>query len=138
MQRYAMETGQDHAGAPHAKLSGRVHRRWKCVGPAEVRVYPEGVKASGSMVDLSLHGCCVQLGAPLDAGAFARVEVLFSVKGNTLQLAGVIRHREGNLRAGIEFTNVSLRKKDEIKAVVIDLLETQQLQGYVGRRARIF
>jgi c-di-GMP-binding flagellar brake protein YcgR len=138
MQRYALENGRERAGAGHTKLSGRAHRRWKCTGPAEVRVYPEGSKASGSLVDLSLHGCCVQLGAPLDAGAFARVEVLFSVKGNTLQLAGVIRHREDNLRAGIEFTNVSVRKQEEIKSVVIDLLETQQLQGYVGRRARAF
>jgi hypothetical protein len=136
MQRYALETGKDHAGGPHTKLSGRAHRRWKCAGPAELRIYPEGVKTTGSLVDLSLHGCCVQLGAPLDAGAFAHVEVLFSVKGNTLQLAGVIRHRQENLRAGIEFTNVSARKLDEIKTVVVDLLETQQAQGYIGRRAQ--
>jgi hypothetical protein len=138
MQQFAVDTGWEKAGASLSKVSGRKHRRIKCSGPAEIRVYPEGLKASGSVVDLSMKGCCIQLGSPLAVGAFARVEVLFSVKGSTLQLAGVIRHRQDNLRTGIEFTNVSLRKGEEIRSVVLDLDETQQAQGYAQRQARMF
>ena len=114
------------------RISLRRYRRYKCGGPAELHVYPEGHKTLGSIVDLSLHGCCVQLSEPLRTGAFAHVEVLFRVRGDTLRMPGVIRHREQNLRAGIEFTGLSERKTEAILTVVRELWETQQQQGYIG------
>ena len=138
MQHFAVDTGWDRTGAGLTKVSGRKHRRLKCSGPAEIRVYPEGLKATGSVIDLSMKGCCVQLSAPLAVGAYAHIEILFSVKGSTLQLAGVIRHRQDNLRAGIEFTNVSMRKYEEIRTLVVDLDETQKAQGHAQRQARMF
>lgn len=135
MPQFALETGWETSKHP-TKVSARRFRRYKCGGPAEIRVYPEGVKTVGAIVDLSVQGCCVQLGEPLDVGAYAHVEILFSVKGSTLQLAGVIRHRQNNLRAGIEFTNLSHRKNEEVRTVVRELFEAQQQQGFIGRQAR--
>jgi len=135
MLHYAQPEWKETSGEPQA-VSRRSHRRLKCAGPAQIRVYPEGETATASLVDLSLHGCCVQLSAPLQVGAYPHVEVLFSVKGSTLQLAGVIRHREEDLRAGIEFTHVSHRKMAEIRAVVVDLFETQTAQRLRSHQAR--
>ena len=135
MLRYAQSEWTETSGEIQA-VSRRSHRRLKCTGPAQIRVYPEGETATASLVDLSLHGCCVQLSEPLQAGAYPHVEVLFSVKGSTLQLAGVIRHRENDLRGGIEFTHVSHRKMSEIKAVVVDLFETQAAQRLRTRQVR--
>jgi hypothetical protein len=126
MPQPALESAWETPRAVRSPISNRKYRRLRCVGPAEVSVYPEGQKTTGSVVDLSLHGCCVRLGAPLRAGAFARVEVLISVRGNTLRLAGIVRHRQEDLRTGIEFTDVSLRRKEEIRDLLVELWEAGQ------------
>jgi hypothetical protein len=133
MQAYALDSGWDAAEHPQRQAARR-YRRYKCGGPAEIRVYPEGIETKGAMIDLSVHGCCVQLGEPLAVGAFARVEILFQVKGSTMRLGGVIRHRQEDLRTGIEFTNLSIRKSEEVRTAVRELYEAQTQQGYIGSR----
>jgi c-di-GMP-binding flagellar brake protein YcgR len=101
----------------------RAYRRLKCTGTAEILVLPDGPKATGTVVDLSLRGCCIALSSTLKAQAYARVEVQLCVRKITLKLAGALRHRQQNLRTGIEFINVSQRKEAQIQELIVELFE---------------
>lgn len=109
-----------HAAAPKCR---RVHPRLECKGIVRMRLLPCGAFVDGALVDLSIRGCCILLEAP-DAGeADACVEVLLKVKGTTLRLNGTIRHVSRKARTGIEFAEVSPRKKKQIEELMSELLE---------------
>jgi c-di-GMP-binding flagellar brake protein YcgR len=104
--------------------SRRAHPRLKFNGRAEIRVLPDVQKFSGTIVDLSLGGCCIELGGPIRADAFCRVEVRLCVEGTNFQVAGILRHRQDGFRVGIEFTDVSDRKAEQIRELIVYLVET--------------
>jgi c-di-GMP-binding flagellar brake protein YcgR len=101
----------------------RVHPRTNNWGTAWIGIFPEGTKVMCYLVDLGVGGCHVEADAAIPASDNTHVEVLLHLKDSTLRLAGVIRHMEENqTRAGIEFTDVSPRKTEQIQKLLDQLI----------------
>ena len=114
-------------GAPAAEgvaVERRAHPRAEGWGTAWIGIFPEGTKALGYLLDLGLGGCRIEADDAIPAENDASVEVLLPLKGYTIRLAGEIRHLEdGKTRAGIEFTDVSPRKAEQIQKLLDQLIE---------------
>ncbi len=77
----------------------------------------------GYLLDLGLGGCRIEADAAIQASEGASVEVLIHLAGSALRMAGVIRRLEENqTRAGIEFTDVSARKTEQLQRLIDQLL----------------
>jgi c-di-GMP-binding flagellar brake protein YcgR len=88
---------------------------------AEVRVLPEGPCQSGVLLNLSKTGCCFLANEGLSFGEGSAVEVHLKVCGIDLRMAGVIRHVYKGRRAGIEFVQLSERKRSQIDELLVEL-----------------
>lgn len=100
----------------------RAKPRLRCKGIAELIVFPLVKKMPGTLLDLSVNGCCIDTEAPLPPIENPAVEVVLTVSGFKLRLAGVVRNVRRDHRAGIEFIDVTKRKADQIQELVKDLL----------------
>ncbi len=125
------ETGQGSRVVEISSRERRIHPRSNCWGNAWIGIYPEGIKTVVYVIDLGLGGCCVDADVAIPASPNSHVEVFLKVGNSTLQVAGIIRHLEGETRAGIEFADVSPRKGRQISrlmAAIVDS-EKQRLAG---------
>ena len=122
-------------GGPETISGGqerRIYPRSQCWGTTWINLLPEGLKTVGYLLNLGLGGCHIDNDAPLPARVGERVEVLRYLDGFTLRLAGVVIHmEENNARVGIEFTDVSPRKAEQIRHLmaVIIAAEKERLAG---------
>jgi hypothetical protein len=101
----------------------------RCTGTAEIRVLPGGSRATGTLVDLSVRGCCIEADCAIFARADDCIEVCFRVDGFALRLAGIVRHVKGEERVGIEFTHVCRRKEAQIRELVHELFDKKKAMG---------
>ena len=122
------------AGAPdpwHGGPDRRADSRFSSWGTAGINILPDGPLVLCYLVDLGLGGCSVDADEAIPACVNACVEVLLQVDQLTLRLAGVIRHMEKKTRAGIGFTDLSLRKVEQVHHLLGILIdeEKQRLAG---------
>ncbi len=103
----------------------RKQPRLHCKGVAEISVLSVKAKIPGTLLDLSVSGCCIHSSLPLPSIENPFVEVHLHVKGISLRLAGVVRHVRKDHRAGIEFVDVTSRKAEQIKELIQELLEME-------------
>ncbi len=103
----------------------RAQPRLRCKGTAEIRVLRAGTTMVGAIADLSVGGCCVVTEAELPRIEQPVVEVILTVNGFTLRVAGVVRNVKNERRAGIEFVDVTRRKADQILELVKELKERE-------------
>ena len=102
----------------------RKHPRLRCKGSAELRFLEQNVRLRGVIVDLSMSGCAVDCDRALPRLKDAQVEVCLTIDGSRLLLGGVIRNtRRHELRAGVEFVDVTPRKADQIQLMVRELVK---------------
>ena len=99
--------------------------RLRCKGTGELRFLELGTRAAGNLLDLSVAGCCIETATPLPYVERPLVEVLLTVNGIRLCLAGVVRNMRNDHRAGIEFMGVTTRKAEQIKELVDELIERE-------------
>jgi len=104
----------------------RVHLRLRCRGVAEVVVLRLERKLPGTLLNLSVGGCCIQTAQPIPSIERPSVEVRLTVNGITLRVAGIVRNVRKDHHAGIEFINVTPRKADQILELVKELMERQR------------
>lgn len=112
----------------------RARPRLRCKGVAEVIVFPLARHIPGTLLDLSAGGCCIDTSSPLPPIENPAVEVVLTVNGFTLRLAGVVRNLRRDRRAGIEFIDVTQRKADQIQELVKDLLARSCAEASRQRR----
>lgn len=110
---------RDGAEAPDR----RAHQRLFCKGGAEIHIYPERMRAVGSVANLSAQGCSIEADKKMPLLPHERVEVHLHLHGLTVQLAGIVRYMENNERVGIEFTDVSKRKAEQISQLMEEIVE---------------
>ncbi len=103
----------------------RSHPRLRCHGVAEVVLLRLYRKLSGTLLDLSVGGCCIQTDAPIPSIERPSVEVQLIVNGITLRVAGIMRNVRRDHYAGIEFVDVTPRKAEQIIELVKELMERQ-------------
>lgn len=96
--------------------------RLRCKGVAEVIVLSIGKKMGGTLLDLSVNGCCIEAAGPIPRIESPAVEVVLTVNGFTLRLAGVVRNVRREYVAGIEFIGVTRRKSEQIQDLVKELV----------------
>ena len=113
----------------------RAHPRLRCKGTAEVHLYPADITYDGTLADLCLGGCCVQVSKPVEEPPGTHVEVYLRVMGTTVQVTGVLCHVRDQVRAGIQFTGLSSRKREEIHELMDELFEEVR-ETPVGASAR--
>jgi hypothetical protein len=105
---------------------GRDHRRYPrldCGGLVDLRVLPNGGKETGSLVNLSKRGCCFLADEALRGCEGARIEVHLKICGIDFRVGGIIRHVHRWRRAGIEFVELSERKREQIEELMRELGE---------------
>ena len=84
------------------------------------------MRAVGSVANLSVQGCSIEADKKMPLLPHERVEVHLHLHGLTLQLAGIVRYMENNERVGIEFTDVSKRKAEQIEQLIEEIVEDGQ------------
>ena len=106
--------------------NGSDHRRYPrldCGGIADLRVLPNGAKETGSLVNLSKRGCCFLADDSLRGCEGTPIEMHLKVRGIDLRVRGIIRHVHQWRRAGIEFVDLSERKREQIEELMGELGE---------------
>lgn len=101
----------------------RMHPRFDCEAQVQVRLVTSGITLSGIIRDLSQSGCKVQFEQPFPVGIHARLEVLFTLHGLPLMLPAVSRCIHTPRLVGIEFLQISDRKRQNIVEVIAELKE---------------
>jgi hypothetical protein len=92
-------------------------------GPTVVHFLKDNIDCRGDIVDLSLDGCSVRTAAPYAWKLHLRVEVIFHMRGLPFQLAGVTSTVHDRRTAGIHFTEMSHRKREELAQVIDELID---------------
>lgn len=103
----------------------RAQLRLRCKGVAEVVLFPSGEHVPGTLLDLSVAGCCIETDRPLPPVGTSAVEVQLSVNRVVIRLAGTVRNLRRQRRAGIEFVDLPGRKAAQIKEVLEELFRRQ-------------
>jgi hypothetical protein len=129
-----MDSTQTKAAEQDGRRTGKERRadpRFHCWGTVGIRVLPDGATFMGYLLDLGLGGFYVESDKAIPAAPAALVEVLLHLDGFSLRLAGVVRHMEENTRAGIAFTDLSLRKVEQIHKLTAAIIaaENERLAG---------
>jgi hypothetical protein len=106
----------------------RTDPRFRCWGTVGMRVLPEGPTFIGYLLDLGLGGFYVETEANFPAAPDAAVEVLLHLDGFSLRLAGTVRHVEDDSRAGIAFTDLSLRKVEQIHKLTTAIIAAEKIR----------
>jgi hypothetical protein len=105
----------------------RMYPRTGCWGSAWVNILPEGIKVVGYLRNLSLRGCYIETDDAIPSHSGGRVEVLLQFDGFSVRLAGVIRHmEEDSTRIGIEFTEMSPRKAEQVRCLMEAIAEAEK------------
>jgi c-di-GMP-binding flagellar brake protein YcgR len=73
------------------------------------------------VTDLSMGGCRIETRTRFVAGIQLRVEVSFAVHGLQFRLNGTIQWTDGRRQTGIQFVEMSARRRDELQELVREL-----------------
>jgi hypothetical protein len=93
-------------------VDNRKHTRYRCQNSIEIHVQ-EGASFWGSVADLSLGGCYVEIPIPLELGKRLKVGIWF---GQTKVWADArVAHRTPGMGVGLVFTQISDQDLDQIR-----------------------
>jgi hypothetical protein len=111
----------DHDRADHDR---RRSARFICGGYAKISRLPsDGIFIPGTIRDLSLHGCCVDIPQPMDCGA--RAEIIVRVNAASFRAVSEVKAIRGRSGAGMEFVHLSAGGKGLLADMVTDLARLQ-------------
>jgi hypothetical protein len=98
--------------------------RFSCGGRAEINCLPStGILLPGTIRDLSLHGCWVDISSPIDRGA--RAEIVVRVNAASFRAVGEVRAVRGRSGAGLEFVQLSSGGKEMLSGLIGELARLQ-------------
>ncbi len=89
--------------------------------PAVLRVAAQRLHLPGALVDVSLNGCCFRAHKPFAGIRDAVVEVEFEIRGLHFRLAGVAAAIYNAHTAGVRFTSLNPRKREELAQLIEEL-----------------
>jgi len=91
--------------------------------PAVVHMVAEESMIGGNVMDVSQDGCLVRLARALPVRMNAQVEVDFHLRGLPFRLPGMTKEMHGTQVVEIRFTAMSMRKRDDLSLVIVELIE---------------
>ncbi len=111
----------------------RRNPRYRCQNSVEIHV-PEGVSFWGTVADLSLGGCYVEIPIPMELGKKLKVGIWF---GPTKAWAEArVAHGVPGLGIGLKFTEVSEPNLDQIRRFLESLTPLSRKAARPGGTAR--
>jgi hypothetical protein len=108
-------------GTPHAwsACGGQERRRsirYKCHGSAEFRFPDTGVRTWGSLTDVSLHGCYVEMMQTSPSGTL--VDLVLEANGIRIEVKGEVRVNYPFLGMGIVFTEIAPEQQIQLQRLL--------------------
>ena len=102
-------TGEERRCAP----------RYRCAGDVELINPGSGITLPGSLSDISVGGCYVEMMTPVPSGK--EVELRLATKGVTLKARGVVRASHPAIGMGIQFTEMSDEDRQRLDQLIVQL-----------------
>lgn len=103
--------------------------RLKCRGNAQLRLLDyeaaQSIQFQGKILDLSLFGCCIETEKTVPLRVKDRLEVYFQLNGLPILVMGETKVIHAENRFGIEFLDLSPRKKEQLSFLMSELIEDQ-------------
>jgi PilZ domain len=99
------------------KAERRATPRYKCQGSAQVRVENSDVRAFGSISDISLHGCYVEMPTTYPVGTL--VALLLELGGHKVEVKGEVRATYSFLGMGIKFGEITAENRLRLGEMVL-------------------
>lgn len=103
-------------GPPWSGKERRRQPRFRCMGRMEVRVEGKGVPLTGSLADISLIGCYVEMLSPLPVNT--RLEWKLTAEETEIQGRGVVEVSHPSLGMGIFFTRMEIADRTRLRELV--------------------
>jgi hypothetical protein len=98
--------------------------RFSCGGQVRLNRLPsDGIILAGSIRDLSLHGCCVEIDLPMDPGV--RAEIVVYVNAASFRAVGEVKRLHHGFGAGLEFVHLSAGGRDMLAETIARLAKMQ-------------
>jgi hypothetical protein len=97
--------------------------------PAVLHMVAEESILGGNVVDVSQDGCLVRLARPFAVRLNAQVEVDFHLRGLPFRLPGKTKEMHGDQVVEIRFTEMNMRKRDDLSLVITELIEASKATG---------
>jgi hypothetical protein len=107
----------------------RKQPRFRCHNPIEIHVH-NGASFWGTVADLSLGGCYVEMPIPLDAGT--KVKVGIWIDQIKAWAEGEVAHRTPGLGIGIKFNEISETDLHQIRVFLESLAPFARKRGAVA------
>jgi len=102
-------TSDDHRPGLTEK---RAHARFRCQNKVEIHV-ENGPSFWGTVADLSLGGCYVEMPIPLDKGTKLKLGIW--IEQSKVAAEGQVAHRTPGLGIGIRFNRISDQDRDRVR-----------------------
>lgn len=109
--------GEERRLGERRREERRVHPRHKCAGGAEVGKQGVDARVWGTLGDISLGGCYLEMMTPFPAAT--EVELSLRVGDRSVRASGVVRTSHAGCGMGVQFTTVS----DEDRAALQKIVE---------------
>lgn len=90
--------------------------RYKCEGSAEFRAEGSEIRTWGTLTDISMNGCYVEMTATFPVGS--RVDLGLELHGVRFQVKGEVRVSYPLLGMGIAFTEISERDRARLRDLI--------------------
>jgi c-di-GMP-binding flagellar brake protein YcgR len=116
-----MEVDEKADRAALGQSQRRAYPRYAVEGDCTLLLVGHGFSSPCSIVDLGLGGCRIHVRDRLPAGAGVRVEITFKVNGVAFRFSGVTRWTDGRHLAGIQFLEMSPRRREELVEVIAEV-----------------
>jgi len=128
----------------------RRNPRFSCGGMVQIVCLPsDGILLPGKIRDLSLGGCSIQMGSPIQRGSVA--EILVRVSASSFRALAQVREVRGPAGVGVQFLQMSAGGQDMLAELVRELARQQAIarvaeaarrgpdaEFFVQRRAALF
>ena len=105
----------------------RIHERHELTGHIVVGRPTKGTTLAGTIINLSIGGCLMRLRAPSDLKAGAVIEIGLHAGSLTFCTLGAIkRHETDQSVIGIEFLNLGLEGRRNLRALIANFKASQK------------
>jgi PilZ domain-containing protein len=99
--------------------------RLRCSGSAEFRVAGNDVRMWGTLTDISLHGCYVEMNTTFPVGT--RVDLVLKSFGIRIHSPGTVRATYPFLGMGISFNDIDIEEHQRLKQLLAALTGQKEL-----------
>jgi len=127
MDSRRFESGELEPESEGALRERREHPRVRCKGVGEIRILPDGPRIVGTLINLSLGGCCIASETKIPAKLKQILEVQLTACDFRLRLAAEVRRLDA-ATVGIKFLDVSGRKEEQICYLIDELFELGKIR----------